>query len=253
MLKAVLFDQDGVIIDTERDGHRAAFNLAFRDFGLDCAWDEDLYHTLLQIGGGKERIRHYFEHYYKGDKIAGFEGGLDALVKKIHEHKTELFLELVKTMPLRPGILRFMREIKAAGLKIGICTTSNEKVAHTIAFERLGEIAFDVLIAGDMVRTKKPDPEIYLSALAQLGIRGSECLVVEDSGIGTQAGRAAGCTVLATVNGYTRGADLSAASWVVSCLGDPDAEKAECIGKAIPLAGPGVIGIGDIISIFGKE
>lgn len=253
MLKAVLFDQDGVIIDTERDGHRVAFNLAFKDFGLDCAWDEKMYHQLLQIGGGKERIRHYFEQYYKGNKIASFEGGLDALVKKIHEHKTELFIELVKTMPLRPGILRFMREIKTAGLKIGICTTSNEKVAQTIAFERLGGIAFDVLIAGDMVSKKKPDPEIYLSALAKLDIHGSECLVVEDSGIGTKAGSAAGCTVLATVNGYTRDEDLSAASWVASCLGDPDAEKAEFIGTAIPLAEPGVIGIGDIISVFGKE
>ena len=250
MLKAVLFDQDGVIIDTERDGHRVAFNRAFRESGLDCEWDERLYHKLLQTGGGKERIRRYFEHYYTGGTIDTSDGGLDAQVKNIHERKTAIFLELVKTMPLRPGIFRFMKEIQAAGLKTGICTTSNEKVAHMIAFERLNGIAFDVLIAGDMVSKKKPDPEIYLSALDRLGIDGSECLVVEDSGIGTRAGSAAGCAVLATVNGYTRDEDLSAASWVVTCLGDHETEKAEFIGKAIPLAVPGIISIGDIRRVY---
>jgi HAD superfamily hydrolase (TIGR01509 family) len=248
MLKAVLFDQDGVIIDTERDGHRAAFNLAFKEFGLDCEWDPEFYHTLLQIGGGKERIRRCFEQYYQGGKIRGAEDcGLDDLVKKLHGRKTAIFLDLVKTMPLRPGVLRFMREIQAAGLKIGVCTTSNEKAAQAIVHERLGEIRFDVLIAGDMVSKKKPDPEIYLSALAKLGIDGSECLVVEDSGIGTIAGSAAGCTVLATVNGYTRNEDLSAAAWVASCLGDPEGEKAEFIGAPLPLETPGVIAVKDFL------
>jgi HAD superfamily hydrolase (TIGR01509 family) len=248
MLKAVLFDQDGVIIDTERDGHRVAFNRAFAEAGLGCEWDEELYHRLLQIGGGKERIRHYFENLYHGKKI----DDLDGLVKKLHERKTAIFLELVKTMPLRPGILRFMKEIKEAGLKTGICTTSNEKVAHTIARERLGDVPMDVLIAGDMVGKKKPDPEIYLSALAKLGVSGSECLVVEDSSIGARAGRAAGCTVLATVNGYTRDEDLSAAQWVASCLGDPGGEQAQFTGPALPLAHNGVIGIADIIKVLSK-
>jgi HAD superfamily hydrolase (TIGR01509 family) len=240
--KAVLFDQDGVIIDTERDGHRVAFNAAFEEFGLDCRWDVELYHTLLRTGGGKERIKIFFEKYYHGTK----PGDLDALIKKLHERKTAIFLTLLKDMPLRPGIYRFMREIKREGLKIGICTTSNEKAAHAVAYEKLGDIGFDVVIAGDMVSKKKPDPEVYLSALARIGVAAGECLVVEDSGIGVKAGAAAGCRVLATVNEYTRDEDLSGAHCIVTCLGDEDGEKAQFPGKAIPLEKEGIVSLRDI-------
>jgi HAD superfamily hydrolase (TIGR01509 family) len=243
MLKAVLFDQDGVIIDTERDGHRAAFNATFKEFGLDCEWDVELYHKLLQVGGGKERIRYYFENHYRGKKPED----LEELIKKLHQRKTAAFLELLADMPLRPGIRRFMEEIKTAGLKIGICTTSNEKAAHAVAFERLGDINFDVVIAGDMVTKKKPDPEIYISALTKISVDPGDCLVIEDSGIGVRAARAAGCRVLATVNGYTREEDLSGAEFIVTCLGDEGGEKAEFLGKNIPLAQPGIIGLADIL------
>lgn len=247
MIKAVLFDQDGVIIDTERDGHRVAFNSTFREFGLPVEWDVELYHRLLQIGGGKERMRHYFEDHYTGK----LPEDLDGLVQKMHLRKTAVFIDLLETMPLRPGILRFMREIKAAGLKIGICTTSNEKVAHTIADRKLGEIGFDVLIAGDMVSRKKPDPEIYSTALAKIGVGPRDCLVVEDSSIGVRSGRAAGCRVLATVNGYTRDEDLSGADIIVTCLGDEEGEKARFLGKSIPLARSGIVTFADIVKALG--
>lgn len=243
MIKAVLFDQDGVIIDTERDGHRVAFNNTFREFGLDIEWDVELYHRLLQVGGGKERIRHYFEKYHTGAPPAD----LEELIKKMHEKKTAAFIDLLETMPLRPGIHRFMREVKAAGMKIGICTTSNEKVAHSIADGKLGDIGFDVLIAGDMVTKKKSDPEIYLSALAKIGVKPEECLVVEDSSIGVRAGRAAGCRVMATVNGYTKDEDLSGADFVVTCLGGENGEKAEFIGRGIRLEKPGIVSLGDVL------
>ncbi len=243
MIKAVLFDQDGVIVDTERDGHRVAFNRTFKEFGLDAEWDVELYHKLLQIGGGKERMKHYFEKIYTGK----LPEELDGLVKKMHEKKTAAFIDILESMPLRPGVHRFMREIKAAGLRIGICTTSNEKVAHTIADRKLGDIGFDVLIAGDMVTKKKPDPEIYLSAMAKIGVQPGETLVVEDSSIGVRAGKAAGCRVLATVNGYTRDEDLSGADIVVTCLGDEGGEKAGFPGKSIPLAKSGIVSFGDIV------
>ncbi|MEI6389221.1 MAG: HAD hydrolase-like protein, partial [Spirochaetota bacterium] len=164
MLKAALFDQDGVIIDTERDGHRVAFNEAFKVFGLGIEWDVETYHKLLQVGGGKERIKHYFDTIHRGKQ----PDDLENLVKALHAKKTELLMPILEKMPLRPGIHRLMREIQDAGLKIGICTTSNEKVATMIASKMLADIDFDVVIAGDMVKKKKPDPEIYLSAQSSL-------------------------------------------------------------------------------------
>jgi HAD superfamily hydrolase (TIGR01509 family) len=241
-IQAVLFDQDGVIIDTERDGHRLAFNKAFRDFGFDVEWDVEFYHELLQVGGGKERIKYYFEKYYTGKKPED----LDGLIKKLHEAKTAAFIEILETMPLRPGIHRFMQEIQARGLKIGICTTSNEKVAHTVAEKMLADISFDVLIAGDMVSRKKPDPEIYLSALKKIGVAPENCLVLEDSSIGVQAAKAAGCRVVATVNGYTKDEDLSGADLVISCLGDEQGEKAVFLAGNIPLRKAGIVSLEDI-------
>lgn len=239
MLKGVFFDLDGVIIDTERDGHRVAFNQAFLDFGVkDAVWDVDLYHSLLQIGGGKERIRYYFTMYYQG---AFPPDNLDSFIKNVHKHKTDLFLQLLPTLPLRPGVRRFMSELREKGIPIGICTTSNERVAETVAEKILSEIPFAFLIAGDMVKAKKPDPEIYHMALNRLGADGSDCLVIEDSRIGVLAAKAAGCRVIATYNQYTQGEDLSFADCIVSCLGDRAEELASVQKDTFGFAEDGLV------------
>lgn len=246
MIKAVLFDQDGVIIDTERDGHRIAFEKGFKECGFDIKWDEDIYHKLLQVGGGKERIKYYFENFYSGDKPAD----MDAFVKEMHSKKTAIFLDIIETLPLRPGIKRFMEELNQAEIPIGICTTSNEKVANTIAHKKLKGISFSIIIAGDMVKKKKPDPEIYITALEKLKVKPSECLVVEDSNIGINAAKAAGCKVLATFNGYTRNEDLNNADVIVSCLGDESGEKATFLNKSIQLSKEGIISLQDLMKVF---
>lgn len=219
MLEAVLFDLDGVIIDTERHGHRVAFNEAFHRLGYEnINWDENLYHRLLQVGGGKERIRYYFSELYEGEPPEN----MDEFVKQMHTLKTDIFVAMLPDLPLRPGVRRFMREVRDRGAKLGICTTSNERVAHTVGTEILKEIPFSLIIAGDMVKKKKPDPEIYLNALGQLGVAADTCLVVEDSRIGVRAAASAGCRILATYNGYTEAEDLSPADVIVDCLGEPD-------------------------------
>ncbi len=224
MLKGVLFDLDGVIIDTERHGHRVAFNQAFAELGYpDIEWGESFYQQLLGVGGGKERCQYYFAHYYQG---ANPPADLPGFIKKMHQRKTDLFLNLLPTLPLRPGVLRFMREARDQGMVLGICTTTNERVADAVAHGPLAEIQFRLILAGDAVKKKKPDPEIYLTALERLGLSPDETLVVEDSHIGVQAAKAAGCRVLATYNGYTEGEDLSAADDIVSCLGDPNGVRA---------------------------
>ena len=224
-LKAIFFDQDGVIIDTERDGHRVAFNQTFREFGYQFQWDVEEYHLLLQVGGGKERMRHYLHTRGFGVEVAP-EAEAD-LIKKLHLRKTALFIELLESvrLPLRPGIKRLMMEAAQAGLKLGICTTSDEKAAHAIASRMLKDVPFTFILAGDIVKQKKPDPEIYLLALQKTGLAPHECLVVEDSANGVRAAKAAGIPVLAISNPYTEREDLSAADLVVTCLGDPDGEK----------------------------
>jgi len=224
-LKAIFFDQDGVIIDTERDGHRVAFNQTFREFGYPFQWDVEQYHALLQVGGGKERMKHYL--HTKGFGVAVAPEAENDLIKQLHLRKTAIFIALIESsrLPLRPGVHRLMREATQQGVKLGICTTSDEKAAHAIAGGALKDIPFAFILEGDMVRKKKPDPEIYLLALQKTGLAPHECLVIEDSANGIRAGKATGIPVLATSNPYTQREDLSAADMVVTCLGDFDGEK----------------------------
>jgi beta-phosphoglucomutase-like phosphatase (HAD superfamily) len=140
----------------------------------------------------------------------------------------------------------------AAGLKLAICTTSNEQAARAITSRILSEVRFDVVLAGDVVKKKKPDPEIYLLALQKTGLRPSECVVVEDSRNGVTAATAAGLRVLATTNPYTEREDLSAADLIVSCLGDPDGEKGRLVKGPAGFAFDGVMRVAEIAAVFGK-
>ncbi len=224
-LKAIFFDQDGVIIDTERDGHRVAFNQAFREFGFAFQWDVEEYHALLQVGGGKERMKHYLRT--KGFGVDIPPGTEEDLIRKLHLRKTAIFIELIESgrLPLRPGVKRLMKEAVELGLKLAICTTSDEKAANAIASRMLKDIPFAFILAGDVVRKKKPDPEIYLLALQKSGLAAGECLVVEDSANGIRAAKSAGIRVLTTCNPYTEQEDLSQGDIVVTCLGDFEGEK----------------------------
>jgi HAD superfamily hydrolase (TIGR01509 family) len=225
MIEAFFFDLDGVIIDTERDGHRVAFNKTFREFGFDIEWDVDTYQELLQIAGGKERMRHYLHSAGFGKPVDPAEE--DDLIKRLHKRKTEVFIELIQSgdLPLRPGVKRLMKEVNAAGLVLGICTTSNEKAANTVATEILSDVRLDFVLAGDVVSRKKPDPEIYDLALEKSGLHPEQCIVIEDSRNGVEAAKAAGMFVVATINRYTENEDLSNADVVVTCLGDANGEK----------------------------
>jgi HAD superfamily hydrolase (TIGR01509 family) len=224
-IKAFFFDQDGVIIDTERDGHRVAFNRTFKEFGYNVEWDVETYHELLQISGGKERMRHYLHKEGFGVDVPAERE--DDLIASLHKKKTATFIGLIESgsLPLRPGIHRIMREINEMGLALGVCTTSNEKAAHAIAYKILSDIKFDFVLAGDVVKKKKPDPGIYQLALEKTGLEPRQCICVEDSHNGVVAAKAAGLIVVATTNVYTEQEDLSEADLVVSSLGDPDGEK----------------------------
>ena len=249
-IKAIIFDQDGVIIDTERDGHRVAFNKTFKEFGFDFEWDVDYYYELLQVAGGKERMWHHL--HTKGFNREVKPEEEDELIKALHKRKTEIFIELIKegALPLRPGIKRIMKEAINRGLKVGICTTSNEKAAHAVAYEILKDIKFDFVLAGDVVKKKKPDPEIYLLALKKGGLKAEECIVVEDSRNGLLAAKAAGMNVVVTTNHYTEKEDLGEADIIVTCLGDPDGEKGKLKQGGEGINYNGVLGIDQLIAYF---
>lgn len=221
-MKALIFDCDGVLVDTERDGHRVAFNRAFRDFGVDIDWDVALYGRLLkQVAGGKERLHQYFDEFGWPD-AAGADR--DGYVARLHGHKSLIFQRLVRdgALALRPGVNRIADEACAAGIRLGVCTTAREEsvlaVLDLMGPER--KARFEHVLAGDVVSRKKPDPEVYLLAAERFGLEPAECMVIEDSNIGMRAALGAGMNVVITTSSYTFDEDFGGARKVMYRLGD---------------------------------
>ncbi|MGM0386101.1 MAG: HAD family hydrolase [Actinomycetota bacterium] len=220
MLQALLFDVDGTLADTERDGHRLAFNAAFRELGFDWEWDAELYGELLAVTGGKERTRFHAERL--GLSVP------DELVVALHAAKTRHYTRMLAEggIPLRPGVRRLLEEARAAGLGLAIATTTTPEnvtalLRHSLAPD--GPEWFEVIAAGDVVPAKKPAPDIYRWALERLGLGPEKCLALEDSHNGLQAALGAGFPTIITVNGYTLHDDFSGALAVLSDLGEPGA------------------------------
>lgn len=225
MLKALLFDVDGTLADTERDGHRPAFNAAFREFGLDWDWDVPLYGKLLAVTGGKERMRYYIDTFRPD---YGKPADFDELVVALHKAKTRHYTRMLAEggIPLRPGVKRLLEEARAAGLILGVATTTTPDNVTALLRHSLAEDGADwfaVIAAGDIVPAKKPAPDIYLWALERLGLRPEECLAFEDSRNGIRASLGANLRTVVTVNDYTREDDFSGALAILSDLGEPGA------------------------------
>jgi HAD superfamily hydrolase (TIGR01509 family) len=223
MLKAIIFDCDGVLVDTERDGHRVGFNRAFEQFGINAEWDVALYGKLLQVAGGKERMRAYFDEF-GWPAGSDTEDQKDALIKDLHKAKTEITAGLVGegALPLRPGISRIVDEALANDVILGVCTTSNPRFIDAVLdlFGPERKARFGFVHAGDVVARKKPDPEIYELAKQSLKLPVHQCVVIEDSRNGLLAAKGAGLPTLITTSTYTVDEDFSEADRVVPELGD---------------------------------
>lgn len=236
-LEAILFDVDGTLADTERDGHRVAFNQTFEAYGLDWHWDVALYGELLAVTGGKERIRHYVERCGK-EKPAGF----DELVAEIHKEKTKRYGEILESgkIPMRPGVARLLKEAMEKNIRLAIVTTTTPENVTTLLKCSLSPEAekwFDVIAAGDIVPAKKPAPDIYHWAMEKLGLPAESCIAVEDSENGYRASRAAGVKTVITITDYTRDHDFDGAAAILSDLGEPASPfsvlKGEAFGKTL--------------------
>ncbi len=237
-LKAVLFDVDGTLADTEAKGHRPAYNRAFRKLGLEFRWGPKLYRKLLRQPGGRERLKHFVLHYAPdlGEQAAEAELDLDAWVAKVHELKSHYFKRLMRQgrVPLRPGIARLMRDSCAAGVRLAIVTNASLRTLKPVLRYSMGpELAAEVAViaSGEEVQNKKPAPDLYRLALQRLGVHANECVALEDSEMGLRAATAAGVPAVVTVNSDTLAQDFSQAALVVSSLGEPGAPAAVLKGQ----------------------
>ena len=231
-LRALLLDFDGTVAESERYGHRVAYNEAFAEMKLDWRWDEELYGNLLSVTGGKERLRHYLARYRPELLDNVFSSGL---IEKIHQAKVRHFARVAATIPLRPGVLRLLREARAAGVAIAITTTASELGVRALFVQNQELPGLIDLIAGsEAVERKKPAPDVYLWALARLGLAAGNCVAIEDSNVGLRAALAAELTALVTVSDYTAKDDFSGASAVVSNLGEVNAPACSLSGPKPP-------------------
>jgi HAD superfamily hydrolase (TIGR01509 family) len=223
---ALIFDCDGVLADTERDGHRPAFNQTFAEAGLGVQWSVEEYAVKLRIGGGKERMASLLtDEFVRENGLPTDPEGQRELLAAWHRRKTEIYKELVRAghLPGRPGIARVVTEALDANWTLAVASTSAEESVRAVLEHVVGtrNAARFAVFAGDIVPAKKPDPGIYLLALERLEVTPEEAIVIEDSRNGLLAAVGAGLRCVVTVSGYTATEDMSEAVLVVTSLGDP--------------------------------
>jgi HAD superfamily hydrolase (TIGR01509 family) len=221
-LRAVIFDVDGTLADTERDGHRPAFNAAFAEHGLDIEWGVAEYGHLLAVTGGSRRIAADLRARGFGDETA-------ELAARVHRTKTDLFTDRVTSGAIvaRPGLPDLVADLATAGIRLAVATTGRRSWVEPLIDRLLAEHPVEVVVTGDDVAELKPDPEVYLRALAGLGLPAADALAVEDSAVGLHAATAAGLATVVVAGGYTAEQDFAGAAAVLPGYDGPEPLRAQ--------------------------
>jgi HAD superfamily hydrolase (TIGR01509 family) len=217
-LQAVVLDVDGTLVDSERDGHRVAFNRAFEEAGLPDRWDVERYGELLAVTGGENRLNAYFEEQGMPEEER------QELASRLHARKTEIFTEMASQGEIapRPGVSELLDELEEAGVQLAVATTGSRKWVDPLLDRLFGLERFDPIVASDEAPDRKPDPMAHQLALERLGLSASAALGLEDSANGLQAAKAAGLACVVVVNDYTREQDFDYADLVLDGFGRPD-------------------------------
>ena len=225
-LKAVLFDVDGTLSETERYGHLVAMNEAFKTVGLDWQWSAELYGELLKVTGSTERLGHYVKTYQP--EYEHINEDVDELIAEIVQHKNANYKRIAESgeIPLRPGVERVLREVHDSDIRMAIATTTTPQNVDALLLGNIGGDVldwFEVIAAGNIVPDKKPAPDIYTYALEKMNLKPEECLALEDSENGVRSALAAGIPVLVIESEYSTGHDLTGAQLIVDEWGSEDA------------------------------
>ena len=245
----MIFDVDGTLADTERHGHRVAFNRAFEELDLPYRWDEDTYGELLHVTGGKRRLAAYL-----ADQGVD-EPERDRLAGDLHRRKTAIMKTLVDegVVEARPGARRLLDELADQGCALAVATTGSRDWVERLLERLLPGVTFDVMVTGDEVENRKPDPEAYRVALERLGTGdGGGVVAVEDSGEGLDAAVGAGLPCVAVVNGYTADHELGAAGLVLDGFGEPG-RPARVLADPAGTGCDGVLGAGVLSGLAGER
>ncbi|MGI9261957.1 MAG: HAD-IA family hydrolase [Woeseiaceae bacterium] len=230
MIRAIIFDVDGTLAETE-ETHRRAFNRAFEGAGLPWTWDQHLYRELLAVTGGKERIRHFIDAY---SAEGAPQDDLGAFIRALHAEKTLAYTQMVSggELELRPGVEMTIAAAQQRGFRLAIATTTTPANVDALLMATLGgsrQELFEVICAGDSVPNKKPAPDVYLKALQELGLPGASCIAIEDSRNGLLSSCAAGIATIVTPSIYTRDENFEEAALVIDDLESLDFTAIEAL------------------------
>jgi len=257
MSKVLIFDCDGVLAETEQLGHLPAFNRMWKEFGIPWEWAGEEYGRKLKIGGGKERMASLWQDadfLAKVDPPRG-EAERSEMIAAWHKRKTAIYTEIIDSgrIPTRSGVKRLCEAALAAGWTLAVASTSAQQSVEAVLRNSVGEATaarFSLVLAGDVVKAKKPAPDIYLLAAQQLKVSPADCVVIEDSQNGLEAAHAAGMKCIVTVSAYTRNEDFQLADLVLTCLGDPGGESCKVLANRSAARPGAYLTVGDLAKVL---
>jgi len=217
-LEAVVLDVDGTLVDSERDGHRVAFNRAFEEAGLGDRWDVERYGDLLAVTGGQRRLNAYFEEQGMP------EDERQQLACRLHGRKTEIFTEMASQGEIEPrrGVPEFLGELADAGVRLAVATTGSRRWVDPLLERLFGLERFEAIVGSEEAPEREPDPSAHELALKRLGLSAAAVPAVEDSANGLRAAKAAGLACAIVANDYSREQDFGAADLVLGGFGDSE-------------------------------